>query len=86
MLRAIGEPLVMFMIPFGLYAGFLIAQFINPFTIDPWTRRVVVPLTFVGVVIAVGSLVFYGLFADRHEGGYRPAHIENGQIVPGRMQ
>lgn len=86
MLRALEEPLIFFMIPFGLYAGYLVAQFINPFDIGQWTRRVVVPLALAGVVLAVGSLVVYGIFADRHEGGYRPAHIEHGRVVPGEIQ
>ncbi len=86
MIRALAEPLVFFMIPFGLYAGFLLAQLINPFTIDQWTRRVVLPLALVGAMFAVGSLVIYGLTAGGHEGAYRPAHIENGQVVPGRIQ
>jgi hypothetical protein len=86
MMRALGEPFVFFMIPFGIYVGFLLAQLINPFTLDRWTRRVVIPLVLAGAVLAVGSLVAYGLFADRYEGGYRPAHIENGHIVPGQMQ
>jgi hypothetical protein len=86
MIRALAEPLVFFMIPFGLYAGFLVAQLINPFEIDQWTRRVVLPLALAGMVLAVGSLVAYGLLDPGHKGAYEPAHIENGQIVPGRMK
>lgn len=86
MLRALGEPLVFFMVPFGLYAGYLLAQLINPFELNRWTRRVVLPLALVGAVLAVGSLVAVGLFDVGHEGGYQPAHIENGRIVPGRME
>jgi hypothetical protein len=74
------------MIPFGLYAGFLAAQLISPFELDRWTRRVVLPLALAGSLLAVGSLVLYGVFDAGHEGGYRPAHIENGRIVPGRME
>jgi hypothetical protein len=86
MIRALSEPLVFFMIPFGLYAGFLLAQLINPFALSQWTRRVVLPLSLAGALLAVGSLVVYGIFDVQHEGGYRPAHIENGRIVPGRME
>lgn len=86
MARALAEPLVFFTVPFALYVAFLLVQLINPFAIDKWTRRVVVPLTLAGLVLAVGSVVLVGIFADRHEGGYLPAHIENGRIVPGHMQ
>ena len=86
MIRALSEPLVFFVVPFALYVAFLLLQLINPFAIDNWTRRVVVPLTLAGLLLAVGSLVVVGLIAPRYEGGYVPAHEENGRIVPGRTQ
>lgn len=86
MIRTIAEPLVLFMIPFGLYVGFLLAQLINPFELDRWTKRVVLPLACAGALLVVGSLFLFGLTAERHEGGYAPAHIENGRLVPGQMQ
>ena len=86
MIRALSEPLAFFLVPFALYAGFLLLQLVNPFLIDNWTRRVVVPLTLAGLLLAVGSLVMVGLLAPRYEGGYVPAHEENGRIVPGRTQ
>ncbi len=86
MARALTEPLVFFTIPFLLYAAFLVAQLINPFGLHHWTRRVIVPLTLAGLVLGVGSIVLVGVFAPRYEGGYVPAHEENGRIVPGRMR
>ena len=86
MIRAFSEPLVFFAIPFALYIAFLLVQLINPFTLDNWTRRVLVPLTLAGLVLAVGSLVVVGVMAPRYQGGYVPAHEEDGRIVPGRMR
>ena len=86
MIRALSEPMVFFAVPFALYAGLLLVQFVNPFAIDNWTRRVVVPLTLAGLLLAVGSLLVVGLMAPRYEGGYVPAHEENGRIVPGQMR
>lgn len=86
MFRTIGEPLVLFMIPFGLYVGFLLAQLINPFELDRWTKRVVLPLACAGAALAVGGLIVFGLTAERHEGDYAPAHIENGRLIPGQMR
>jgi hypothetical protein len=43
-------------------------------------------LTLLGLVIAVIGMFAFGIFADRHLGAYVPAHIENGVVVPGRMQ
>jgi uncharacterized membrane protein len=86
MARALAEPLIFFTIPFVLYVAFLLLQLINPFAIDRWTRRVVLPLMLVGVALAVGSVALVGLMAPRYEGGYVPAHIENGRLLPGHMQ
>ena len=86
MIRALSEPLIFFLVPFALYVVLLLVQLLNPFLIDNWTRRVVIPLTLAGVLLAVGSLVVLGLLAPRYEGGYVPAHEENGRIVPGRMR
>ncbi len=86
MIRALSEPLVFFTVPFALYACFLLVQFLNPLAVDNWTRRVVVPLTLAGLLLALGSLVLVGVMAPRHVGGYVPAHEENGRIVPGHMQ
>ena len=86
MIRAITEPLVFFTIPFALYVLWLIARLINPFRVDQWTRRVLIPLAGCGLALAVGSLVLLGLTAPRYEGGYVPAHIENGRVVSGHMQ
>ncbi len=36
--------------------------------------------------IAVAGMLTFGIFAVRHEGAYVPAHIENGKLVPGRLQ
>lgn len=86
MARALAEPLIFFTIPFAIYVFVLLVQLVNPFAIDNWTRRVVIPLILGGLVLAVGSIVAVGLLAPRYEGGYRPAHIENGRLAPGRMQ
>ena len=86
MIRALSEPLVFFLVPFALYVAVLLVQLLNPFLIDNWTRRVVMPLALAGLVLAVGSLVVVGLLAPRYEGGYVPAHEVKGRIVPGRMQ
>ena len=86
MARALAEPLIFFTIPFALYLVALLLQLINPFAIDRWTRRVVLPLALSGTVLAVGSIALVGLMAPRYEGGYVPAHIVNGQIVQGHMR
>ena len=86
MARALAEPLLFFTVPFALYVAFLLLQLLNPFSVNHWTRRVLVPLTLAGLVLAVGSIVAVGVLAPRYEGGYVPAYEENGRIVPGHMR
>ena len=86
MIRALTEPLVFFTIPFAIYLAWLAIRMINPFAVERWTRRVVVPLALAGLLFTVGWLLFVGITAPRYEGGYVPAHIVNGRIVPGQMQ
>ncbi len=86
MIRALSEPLVFFTIPFAIYVAWLLLRLVNPFAVEHWTRRVVLPLALTGLAGAVIWLVVVGVSAPRYEGGYVPAHLENGRIVPGRMQ
>ncbi len=61
----------------------------TPYGRDHWGGGVVstlTTLTLLGLVIAVIGMFAFGIFADRHLGAYVPAHIENGVVVPGRMQ
>ena len=71
MIRALGEPLVVFLIPFAIYVAWLAVRLVNPFAIDRWTRRVVIPLAFCGLVLAVGALVVLGVTAPRVRGWLR---------------
>ena len=86
MIRALAEPLVFFTVPFLVYVVWLALRLINPLATERWTRRVVLPLAAVGLIFAVGSLLIIGLTAPRYEGGYVPAHLEDGHIVSGRMR
>ncbi len=48
------------------------------------------PVLTVGIVAALAvsviGLLALGLFAERHQGAYRPARIENGRLIPGELQ
>ena len=43
------------------------------------------PLAIVGMATAVASIFIVGGLSERHHGAYVPAHIENGKLVPGRL-
>jgi amino acid transporter len=85
MLRAL-ESLLFFLAPFILYAGLLLLRRNRPFSQYYWRVQTISGLTIAGLAVAVAGLFFFGLTAERHRGAYIPAHIENGKLVPGRLE
>ncbi|HTV34074.1 MAG TPA: DUF6111 family protein [Methylocella sp.] len=86
MWRIVLDPLFLFLLPFLVYALFLGLGRKYPFTFAYWTKGAVSTLTLLGLAVAVLGMLVIGLWAPRHEGAYIPAHIENGRLVPGRLQ
>ena len=39
-----------------------------------------------GMAAAVASIFIFGGLAERHNGTYVPAHMENGKFVPGKLE
>jgi hypothetical protein len=86
MWRAVLEPVAFFLSPFvayGLYLGFRRRY---PLAADHWSRGAFSTLALIGLLLAAAGVLLLGIFAERHSGAYVPAHIENGKLVPGRMQ
>jgi hypothetical protein len=86
MLRAILEPVALFLSPFLAFAIYLLLRARYPLAIEHWTRGRVSTLTLAGLAIAVIGMFAFGLFAPRGQGVYVPAHIERGVLVPGRIE
>ncbi|WOJ90176.1 DUF6111 family protein [Methylocapsa polymorpha] len=86
MWRIMLEPALLFASPFVVYLIYLALRRTYPFAVDHWTHSAVSSLALAGLVIAVAGMLAFGIFAVRHEGAYVPAHIENGRLVPGRLQ
>jgi hypothetical protein len=86
MLRAILEPLGLFLSPFVAFAIYLLLRARYPLAIEHWTRGRVSTLTLVGLGVAVAGMFAFGLFAPRGQGVYVPAHVEKGVLIPGRIQ
>ncbi len=84
--RALLDILVPFLLPFAGYALFLALRRRYPFVASAWTRGPVAALVVAGLALAVLSLLAAGLLWPRGRGDYVPAHIENGVLVPGRME
>jgi hypothetical protein len=86
MSRAVLEPLALFLTPFAAYAIYLALRARFPLEVQHWTGVRVSILTVIGVAAAVLGLVALDLFAPRGQGVYVPAHVENGVLVPGRIE
>jgi hypothetical protein len=86
MWRAMLEPALLFLAPFIAYAALLVLRRNTVFISDSWGRGTVSLLTLAGLAAAVLWFVYLGFNAERHSGAYVPAHIENGKLVPGRME
>ena len=86
MWRAILEPALLFASPFAAYTIYLVLRRNYPFAMEHWTKSAVSTLALAGLAIAVTGMIAFGIFAPRHVGAYVPAHIENGKLVPGRLQ
>lgn len=86
MWRVILEPALLFGSPFIAYILYLALRRKYPFEVDHWTHSAVSTLALLGLVITVAGVFLIGIFANRSQGPYIPAHIENGRIVPGRIQ
>jgi Family of unknown function (DUF6111) len=86
MLRAVLEPLALFLSPFALFAIYLVLRARYPLALEHWTKSRVSTLTLIGLIVAVGGMIFLAVYAPRGLGVYIPAHVENGQLVPGHIR
>lgn len=84
MIRFIVETLVPFFAPFVIYAVW--RKFAGD-AADPehWTKRTM-SLAVMGLILTALTFIVSGLVAERHGGGYEPAHLENGILVPGQFK
>jgi amino acid transporter len=85
MLRAL-ESLLLFLAPFIVYAALLLLRRNRPFSVYYWRAKTLSGLTLAGLAVAVAGLFLIGLTAERRSGVYVPAHIENGKLVPGKLE
>lgn len=85
MMRALLESLLLFLLPFIGFALYLLAR--RKPTLDPdhWSKPFLW-LVLAGLLIVASSFVASGVFGERHIGGYVPAHVENGVLVPGHFE
>lgn len=74
----------LFLVPFVLYAAFLVITRSGISQSTSWTARHVAGLAITSLVLVIGSLFLLGQFSGAPPGStYVPAHMENGKLVPG---
>jgi hypothetical protein len=84
--RTVIEPLALFLSPFAAYAVYLVLRARYPLEFEHWTRGRVSILTLLGLAAAVLGFGALDALAPRGHGVYVPAHVENGVLVPGRIE
>ena len=85
MLRFLIDDALLFLAPFALFALWLAVTRRNPMTISHWSGRLFA-LTLAGLLFGIASVLWAGMSSDVQRGSYTPARVENGQLVPGRLQ
>lgn len=85
MVRILALNALFFLIPFAVYAIWLLATRRNLGTRAEWTNRMITILSVIGAVaVVIGLVVLVSFDADTTNAPYHPATIgEDGQIIPG---
>jgi Family of unknown function (DUF6111) len=84
MIRPIATEIGLFLIPFVLYAAFLVATRAGVLGPSAWTLPRIAGLVIASLILMGGSFLVLAQFSGSPPGStYVPAHIENGKFVPG---
>jgi len=84
MIRPVLTELGIFLIPFVVYALFLIATRSGVLSSASWPVHMIAKLALGALVLVVISFVLLAHFSGASpDSTYVPAHIENGSLVPG---
>ena len=88
MARLVVFNVIFFLVPFAIYAGWLIATRGSANNPAYWTVKVIGFLAFGGTVVMVGALLVVLQFSGAStDANYRPATIgEDGRIIPGTLE
>jgi hypothetical protein len=84
MIRPVLTEIGIFLIPFAVYALFLVATRSAPLTRASWPAIIVGRLLLGSLLLVILGLILLAQFSGAPPSStYFPAHIENGRIVPG---
>ncbi len=84
MIRPVLTEIGIFLIPFAVYAVFLVATRSGVFDQASWPASLVAKLVLGSLLLVIVSFLFLAEFSGAPpESTYTPAHMENGHLVPG---
>ncbi len=84
MIRPAFTEIGIFLIPFAVYALFLVATRSGLLVQSSWPANVVAKLLLGSLLLVVASFVLLAQFSGAPPNStYVPAHLENGRLVPG---
>lgn len=84
MIRPVLTEVGIFLIPFAVYAAFLLATRAGVLDVNSWPMHVVVRLSIGALALVIVSLLLLAHFSGASpDSTYVPAHVENGRLVPG---
>jgi hypothetical protein len=84
MIRPVLTEIGIFLIPFAVYALFLIATRSGVLNQSSWPVALVAKLVLGSLLLVIISFVFLAEFSGAPpDSTYTPAHIEDGHLVPG---
>jgi hypothetical protein len=84
MIRPVLTEVGIFLIPFVVYALFLIASRSGVMAKSSWPLRLLARLLLGALLLVVASFILLAHFSGAPpDSTYVPAHVENGRLVPG---
>jgi heme/copper-type cytochrome/quinol oxidase subunit 3 len=87
MIRVGFTEIILFAMPFVLYAVFLWATRAGVMDPESWPVSRLITLAIVAFLLVIGSFVYFVNYTGAPPGStYVPAHMENGKFVPGRVR
>ena len=84
MIRPALTEIGIFLIPFAVYALFLVATRSGLIVQSSWPFHMIAKLAIAALLLVIASLVMLANFSGvPPHSTYVPAHVENGRLVPG---
>ena len=84
MIRPVLMEIGIFLVPFAIYAAYLIANRVDFMIAASWPAHIVLRLSLAALVLVVVSFILLAHFSGAApDSTYVPAHMENGKLVPG---